>query len=38
MKRGFESHLANQNAIKKTAYRVQARAIRLKKALEEGLK
>lgn len=37
-KRGFEHHLANQSAIRKMAYRVQARAVNLKKAIEEGFK
>jgi hypothetical protein len=37
-KRGLENHLANQGAIGRTAYRVQARAVTLKKAIEEGLK
>ncbi len=37
-RRGLESHLANQGAIRKTAYRVQARVVTLKKAIEDGMK
>lgn len=35
-KRGFERYLSNQSAIKRVAYRAQARAVRLKMAIREG--
>ncbi len=36
--RGFEQYLADQRPFKRTAYRMQARAVRIKKAVEEALK
>ena len=38
MKRGLESHLADRGAVRKAAYRLQARAIVLRNAIGEGLK
>ena len=38
MKRGFEQYLADQSGVRKVAYRVQARVMLLKKAIEEGFK
>jgi len=38
MKRGIDSHLANQGTIKGTAYRAQVRIITLMKAIEDGFK
>jgi len=38
MKRGLESHLANQGAIRRMAYRAQIRAVTLMKAIGEGLR
>jgi len=37
-KRGFEEHLANQGVIRRVVDRAQARAVILKKAIEEGFR